>query len=187
MKMLCSKKSQMVGQVFVYSLSLLIVAIILMFGYDVINKFLVKSCTVEMLQFHKGMESYIDRYSSEYGSTGNQDVFAPCDAKTVCFVDFYSINSNIKNCNGSTDNGHTVVRYSFQNNPVPRERKNMFLLDKDGVLMKSAFMGNVTPVGDIGNSAALGCNYICIDVYKGSFNIGVEGRGVGVKLYDTTP
>lgn len=175
----------MVGQVFVYSLSLFIVAIILIFGYDVINNFLVKSCTVEMLQYHKSLESYVNRYSSEYGSTGNQEIIVPCDAKTICFIDYYSPNTNIKNCNGSTDSGFTVVKYSFQNNPV-RERKNMFLLDHDGVLMKSAFLGNITPVGAIGDSAALGCNYLCIESYKGSFNVGLEGRGVGVKLYDTT-
>jgi hypothetical protein len=180
------KKAMMVGEIFVYIVSLIVVAMVLIYGYSVINGFMGEKSNIELLQFQKNLEKYVKSYSSEFGSKGHKTLMAPGDAGYLCFVNYYSVSDSIMNCNGSIGGGFLFIKYSFQNSPVPREYKNMWLVDKRGEMMKSAYLGNITTAPKSG-IVALGCNYLCVESYNGQFYLNLLGKGIGVEISDGTP
>lgn len=173
-----SKKAMNPGQIFVYAMSLFIVAIILIFGYMSISDFIGNSSEVELLQFQKTMERYVKSYSSEYGSQGFADVSMPGNAKTACFTEYYSIDSTIMDCGGTTTI-NPVVKDAFGANINEREKKNFFLLDSKGQLVKSYYLGNVTVA-----APGTPCNHLCINSYKGKLSFKIRGQGVSAEISD---
>jgi len=182
LRLLKNKKGMDPGQIFVYSISLFIVAFIMIYGYMVISDFIGSSSGVEFLQFQKNIEKSIKSYTTEYGSVGYKKWNAPGDIKILCFTDYYDIHTQITPCN-STENIHPIIRDSYQSNP--REKKNIFMIDVGGDVVKSEFMGNISVSSITGNPGF--CNYLCINSFRGQFNIKIKGKGVGVEISDATP
>ncbi|MCB9358625.1 hypothetical protein H6503_01715 [Candidatus Woesearchaeota archaeon] len=176
-------KAMMASQIFVYSLSLVIVSIIVIFGYTTITEFIEGSNDVELLQFQKAFESDVDSYSAEFGSVKYLPLAAPNSVRMMCLTDYYSLNTNLRNCNGSTDQPNPIIKDSYGMNPA-REKKNMYLLDSNGNLIDSYYLGNVSVLPQSGGPAA--CNYLCIRSIRGVFNIRIEGKGVGVEISDAS-
>jgi len=179
------KKAVMVGQVFIYSLSLFVVALIMIYGYNVISEFIGSSSNVELLQFQKNMEQYVKSYTTEYGSVGFKKVSAPGKVSKLCFTDYYSQSSAIRDCITGSTIVNKVIEDSFSDSPTPRERKNLFLVDNADEVLKSYFLGNISLVPDGGGASA--CNYLCIESERGVFHIKIVGKGVGVDIADATP
>lgn len=179
-----NKKAMMVGQIFIYALSLFVVVMILIYGYRIIMNFMGSSSDVEHLQFRRNLENLIKRYTTEFGSVGYRDLVAPGDVKQLCFTDYYSSNDNLRNCNSNPNsNFHPVIRNSFiPGAGLPREMKNVFLIDVQGNMINSEFFGNISVEGLNDN-----CNYLCINSTRGRFPLKIRGMGVGVRIADATP
>jgi hypothetical protein len=184
------KKAMMVGQIFIFTLSLFIVVFILLYGYRVINNFIGSSSDVEMLQFRKNIENYVKSYSTEFGSVGYRDIPAPGNVNKLCFIDYYSQSSSLINCDTNPESIiHPVIKDSFIGlGTVDGERigemKNVFMIDVTGSVVNSDFFGNITVEG---NSNVPTCSYLCINSFRGRFHLKIEGRGVGVRISDATP
>ena len=182
-----SKKGMIVGQIFIYSLSLFIVSLILIYGYMVISDFIGSSSNVELLQFQKNIENYVKSYSTEYGSEGYKEISTPGNIITICFTDYYSMSSSLNSCSGLTTT-YEVIEDSYLTDGLSmgaRERKNIFLVDAKGEVTNSYYLGNVSVVPQLGGP--LSCNYLCIDSLQGKFHIRIKGKGVGVEIADATP
>jgi hypothetical protein len=181
-----SKKAMMVGQIFIFVLSMFIVLFILIYGYRVINNFIGTSSGVEMLQFRKNMENYVKSFSTEFGSVGYRTLSAPGDVKQLCFTDYYNPVTSLTNCDGSgQSNIHPVIDDSHKGVANIRQMKNLFLIDVKGNVIESDFMGNITVRSS--DPDVFYCNYLCIDSFRGQFNLKIQGMGVGVQISDATP
>lgn len=180
-----SKKAMMVGQIFVYSLSLIIVAMILLFGYKIIVDFLGSSGQVEYLQFKKQVEGYVKRYSTEYASVGLKDLRPPVDVREICFTDYnWQFSTNLVDCGDCAVAGdsHIIIKDSFTEKP--REKKNFFLLGKEGKLIDSYYIGNISLASMGGCSGD--CNYLCIVSQRGVIPIKIIARGDHVIITNST-
>lgn len=171
------KKAMNPGEIFVYMLSLFIVAFILIFGYMAISDFIGSSSDVEMLQFQKTMEQHVKTYSSEYGSMGYKDVPFPGNVVEACFLEYYDQASNIMDCSGVSGNVNPIVKDAYGTEFATREKKNFFLIDAKGQVLKSYYLGNVTV-----SSPGTPCNYLCIDSYKGKLSFKIRGDGVSADI-----
>jgi len=171
-----NKKAMDPGQIFIYAISLFVVAFILIFGYMVINDFIGSSSDVEMLQFQKEMERYVESYSSDYGSRGYKSVSMPSDIYEICFTEYYDMNTYITGCDG-TDLVYPVIKDAYGGGDVPREKKNFFLINSKEQVVKSYYLGNIT-VSDKEKT----CNYLCIKNYKGKFNFRIRGDGLSADI-----
>lgn len=174
------KKAIMVGQVFIYSLSLIIITLILIFGFKIITEFIGDSSKVEYLQFKKTMQSHVNSYEGEYGSIGHPEVVAPSGVKGMCFTDYNSIYSNLRPCNDQSNTIYPYIEDSFGNTVSEREKKNLFLIGAKGKLIDNEYIGNVTLRG------SHECNYLCMKTQKGVFSIMIIGRGDHVEITNST-
>jgi hypothetical protein len=173
------KKAMNPGEIFVYVMSLLIVAFILIFGYMSINDFIGNSSDVEMLQFQKTMEQYVRRYSTEYGSQGFGDVPLPGNIMKLCFLEYYNQASNIIDCedSGASSLINPVVKDSYGSTFESREKKNFFLIDSKGNIVRSYYLGNLT----VSTPGKL-CNHLCIDNFRGKLSFTIKGQGVSADI-----
>jgi len=170
-----SKKSMMVGQIFIYSLSLIVVGLILVFGYKIIMEFLVNSNTVEQLQFEKNVKSMVRSYSSEWGSVGYKKLVAPSSVKEICFTDYNSQAMTLTDCNDPTNTDfYLFIEDSYGDPSIPREKKNLFLIGASSNFIESYYVGNV--------SLGAACNYLCVKSERGAFSLKIVGKGDHVEL-----
>ncbi|MDD5086458.1 MAG: hypothetical protein PHV16_01770 [Candidatus Nanoarchaeia archaeon] len=79
------KKAQIQGQVFVYILTLIITAAILIFGYSSVRNIMDKANQVEMTNFKAAIKSDFQSMSSDYGSAKTYTYNVPSGVKEVCF------------------------------------------------------------------------------------------------------
>lgn len=110
------RKSQIMGQIFIFILAALIIGVIILIGYSAISSTINKSCEVEQLTFKTKIESLIER-SSSFGSLSKQSVIAPCEYEKVCFIDATRIGTDLVNCS------NTIIKKSASTSDM----KNIFV------------------------------------------------------------
>ena len=82
------KKGQMmVGQIFIYIASILIIGFLLVFGYQTLAGFKKQGEQVSYVKFRTDMQSFVKAVKNDFGTVRIRDILAPDRAKEVCFVD----------------------------------------------------------------------------------------------------
>lgn len=81
------RKSQMIGQIFIFVLAALIFLLILIYGYRAISSFLARSEQVSLIDFKTDLESAVDVIKRDYGSVKKVELRLPTRYTEVCFVD----------------------------------------------------------------------------------------------------
>lgn len=78
-------KRAQVSQVFTYIVAILIIGLLVVFGFKGIGWILNTQCANQRLVFEKDLLEFIDEYS-EYGSVHEENIKVPCNIREVCFV-----------------------------------------------------------------------------------------------------
>jgi len=81
------RKGQIQGQIFIYILAILVVSLVLTYGYRAIQTFMNQAEQVETLKFRTTVQNSIDSIRSEYGSGDTVAVNVPGSYDSICFVD----------------------------------------------------------------------------------------------------
>ncbi len=79
------RKGQIQGQVFIYILTLIITAGILLYGYNAIKGLNENAEQVEFIQFKDDLEKDFKTISSDYGSVKTKTYSVPSKVKEICF------------------------------------------------------------------------------------------------------
>lgn len=79
------KRKAQISQVFTYLVIILVVGLIVVFGYKGVMSILKTSCEHQRISFEKSLLGFIDEYSDK-GSVHEELLKAPCGVKQVCFV-----------------------------------------------------------------------------------------------------
>lgn len=79
-------KAQLIGQVFIYVITIVIVSFILLLGYNAITSFNEKANQVSFLQFKNDMQNTVESLSFDFGSVKVRDFTLPENIKIVCLV-----------------------------------------------------------------------------------------------------
>lgn len=80
------KRAQIAGQIFVYIIAIVVVGLIIVYGYSAIKGFTEKGEQVEYITLKTNMENAFKSIVSDYGSIKRPDLDVPGKYEMVCFV-----------------------------------------------------------------------------------------------------
>ena len=81
------RKAEVTSDAFVYILSIIVLALILFFGYKAITNFIGQTNKVSVIEMKNSVANTVERLQTEYGSVEIKEIRVPGDVDTVCFVD----------------------------------------------------------------------------------------------------
>jgi len=117
-----TKKGQIVGQIFIYIMVVIVVGVIMLFGYNGIQNILEKKCQVEQLQFKTDIENMIGKYNG-FGSVEIKTITTPCDYDEVCFV---SVDADNTGLSSTFDCSNKIIENAYDENV----KQNIFVVSK---------------------------------------------------------
>lgn len=153
------KKSQMIGQVFVYIVTIVVVGLILLFGYNAIMTVKGKSDEIILTKFKSDVANMVEITASDFGSVKIKSFELPARYTKACFVKNYG--------------GFPVDLTSawFTKYPIMRDsvedkvKKNLFLVE--------ASVGASFFVGDIDVTDGV----FCFSATNNKIRVRFEGKG----------
>ena len=81
-----NRKAQLVNNIIIFVVGLIVIGLVLLFGYSTIQSFSEDRCDVIRLQFGTDLNTAIDR-NKNWGANRVAILNAPCQAAHICFVD----------------------------------------------------------------------------------------------------
>ena len=81
------RKAQIAGQIFIYIIAIVVVGLIIAYGYSAIKGFTEKGEEVEYITLRTNIENSVKSIASDYGSVKRPDISIPGKYEMVCFVD----------------------------------------------------------------------------------------------------
>ena len=80
------KKGQIAGQIFIYVIAVVVVGLIIAYGYSAIKGFSQKGEQVEYITLKSSLENSVKAIVSDYGSIKRPDISVPGKYEMICFV-----------------------------------------------------------------------------------------------------
>lgn len=152
-------KAQLYSQIFVYILTLMLVAFILVYGYTAIQNFEKRAEQVSCLKFKNDLKNAVESISTDFGSVKRKDLELCADYISACFVESFE-SPNLPN---KID---PIIRDSVMSNTG----KNVFLIQDTA---KESFeIGKISVNPDV----------LCIKPVNNKISLRLEGRGNHVLL-----
>lgn len=156
------------SQIFIYIVAIVIVGVILIFGYGAIVKFKDNSEKVVLIKFQKDIETSIKSISNQYGTIKEKRFSLSNEFSEVCFLR----NQNYRN---DIPFGEVQSRFPLivdtLDNGVPTS--NIFLIGSNDEVGKIYEIGRI----DLDGGNCLNDNFCCFNVNSGTLTIKLEGRG----------
>lgn len=167
------KKSQIMGQIFVYVLAGIMFALILGYGYRAVNDFLARADQVTMIELRTELKSSIRSVASSQ-DVERKTFHLPTDVKRICFVDLTTrdeLKGSTYLCDSSKtdddpDDYNPIICDSWIDN-VPQ---NVFLVPKGSLNIN---VGKIT----LPSTSAVDIGYLCLDATGAKVSLRLEGRG----------
>ncbi len=171
-------KAQVYGQALVYIFTLVLVSIILVYGYNAIVNFRGRASQVSFLKFKNGLTNSMEEMASQYESLKEKAFSLPEGIKKVCFVETYdALDITAIGASTSVD---AILKDSVQTETQPNpgnliKIKNIFLIDdtvKNSFNVPVKMMVANDPVDDV----------YCLDAVGGRITVKIKGKGDGVEI-----
>ena len=159
-----NRKAQNIGQIFIYIVAIVIVAVILIFGYKSIIDFNNRAKQIELVQFQKKLESSIKSITPQYATVKKKDFMISNEYKQVCFVRNYDV-----------DYSSAVLPTTFKDYPLIEDSvmsgtgKNIFLIKTNKQIAESFEISEISfEDSDIFN---------CFNIANSRLSVKIEGKG----------
>ncbi|MBW2967496.1 hypothetical protein KY362_03345 [Candidatus Woesearchaeota archaeon] len=81
-----SRKGQIAGQIFIYIIAVVVVGLIIVYGYSAIKGFTQRGEEVEYIGLKTNIENAVKGITSDFGSIKRPDITIPGKYEYVCFV-----------------------------------------------------------------------------------------------------
>jgi len=143
---------------------MIIVGLVLLYGYNAIKGFREKQEKVSLIETQKQIENTIKSMSSEYDSIKTERLQLPPNFKSICFVDKDYMGSSAAECPGITPDSEAIVKDAIQAGTA-----NIFLVPDGTINYK---IGNL--------QVSEGC--ICIKKTGSEAIFRIRGLGNGVEI-----
>lgn len=156
------KKAQ-AEKIFMYAVALIIVGMILLFGYKAIAKLTQTSESATMAKFKNEIRNKIDTGSS-YGRISTEDFETSVKYKAICFI----AEKNPANLNKEFKSDYPLAA------DVAESEDNAFLYDGTTIDPFKVDLFNVDDNPDTNNYAP---DALCVPINNGRFSLRLEGLG----------
>jgi hypothetical protein len=153
------RKSQIYGHIFIYILTIVIVAFILIFGYRTITGFQDRAQQVFVIKFSSDLKSGIHSITRDYGSVIKKELNVGDKINSVCFIENYE---KFDESNPQSDSPiNPIIRESIRS----KTGINVFLIGNE---VKEGFsIGNISVKKDV----------LCIMPLGSKIELRLEGAG----------
>lgn len=172
------KKAQIAGQIFIYIIAIVVVGLIVIYGYSAIKGFTQRGEEVEYITLRTGIENSVKAIVSDYGSIKRPNIDVPGKYEFVCFVDKTRSADDIQNTaictrQAGLDDFYQPIACSGWKTG----RDNVFLIP-DG--SESFDVGTIV----IENTGADygGQPFLCLEVVNNRINLQLKGLGDKVEV-----
>lgn len=172
-------KAQIIGQVFIYILSIVVIVFTFIFGYSAVVSFKEKTCNIELANFNRRLSGNVESIIPDYESVKTYSFQNPCGKYTqVCFVRNFQNNNDAMfpawAVNPEANLPDPAYRM-IKDNVDAKVKKNVFLVENT-IMANSFFAGNidVEPIDGI----------LCARFINNNLKIRLEGRGNHAKVYE---
>jgi hypothetical protein len=155
------KNAQIQAQVFVYVLAMIVISLVLLYGYRSIDTMNERAKQIDILAFKNDVIRAVEKVSNDYGTVRTPSFNIPQDYIEVCFIDMQGHSPPIE-----LKSEHPLVYEAWED-----ESANVFLI-KD--LVEESLL-----VGDESNYLISidEPNYLCIEVKNRRVKVRLEGMG----------
>lgn len=153
-----SDKAQLYGQIFIYALTLVLISVVLVYGYSAIRNFRQKTEDIVAIKFQKDLRNAIESITNDYGSVSRKEFQLSGEITKICFVESFE----------SFDRANPASNLPLDNiikNSISGTDKNVFLIEKS--LKSSFFAGKISVDKDV----------LCIKPNNNKVILRLEGRG----------
>ena len=157
------RKAQVQNEVFVYILAIVILSMILFFGYRAIKGFGAQSQEVSYIQLRTELQTAVKQIRSDYGSVSNREFEIPGKYKSLCFAEAGASQAVL-----DAGSQYTIIYDSVASGTA----KNAFLYPEG---TDSFDVGSIEVNID-------GKKFGCIDAAGGKVKIRLEGLGDSTKI-----
>ena len=176
-----SLKAQIAGQVFVYILSMIVVALVLLYGYNAIQDFRKKAEEVNLVNFKNELEKVVIK-STRYGDVKPVELSLSGKFEKVCFVDSFSSLSEAKKgntclCTAGCSSSNALICDAWKTTNT----SNVYLVPLADIPID---IGPITVDGNddeaedtTGNCGDINCFYICTENTHGKIELTLVGKG----------
>ena len=148
-------KAQLIGQVFIYVMTIVLVTFILTYGYKAITTFKDKANQVSYIQFKNNMQNTIETLALDYGSVKVKEFIVPDDITIVSFVNTFP----------------EVPRLSNTGYPIIEDSVN------SGVNKNAFLIGNGVEESFDAGKILIDEDLLCIPALTGRIKLNMEGKG----------
>jgi len=170
-----SRKGLGVGQVFIFIITAITFALILIFGYMVVEGLISKGEKVAFVQFKTDLESSVKKIYTEYGAISKEDFFLPAKYAKICFV----------NMDYSGDKA-TQLEDLKKEDPIAAEAWESF--DNYDSASRNVFLTPIAEVPikvyhlEIYDKIDGEVGFHCKRIMGGSLTLSLEGRGDSTRI-----
>lgn len=180
MRKLHNKKAQIQTQVFIYILSMIIVGLVLLYGYNAVRGFRDRQETVSLIETENMIKNSIKAMSSEFDSIRKQELFLPGGIELICFVDRELV---------GTVPAEEACKYGLT--PIPLKNHLDPKVSASWTILKDAIAdgtGNIFLIPDgtvnylVGNIQVADDKCICIEKTGSQAIYRMRGLGNGVEV-----
>ncbi|MEK6892539.1 MAG: hypothetical protein AABX25_05110 [Nanoarchaeota archaeon] len=159
------RQSQLYGQIFIYILTILLISFILIYGYNAISNFKVRTEQIVSLKLSEELKNSVQSITPDFGSAVKKEIDIG-GASEICFVESYDTPS----LPIDTRNKYPLIQDSVDS----KSGKNVFLIGKNAGM--SFYAGNISVEPDI----------LCITPKGGRVNLKLNGMGDHAEITEWT-
>lgn len=175
------KSGQVYSQALIYIFTLVLVSIIIVYGYNAISNFRSMAAEVSMLKLRNDISNSIKEMASEYNSEKLTEFPLPDNIKRVCFIETYDTTLQDSDLNFDVIIKDSVANeFAAANNDIEKIKKikNVFLMEN---VIKDSFNVPIKIIVEDGLSSP-NDEVICKENIGGRFSLKIIGKGDGVTL-----
>ena len=153
------KKSQLHSQIFIYILTIIIISLVFIYGYNAIVNFKNRAEQVACLKFQNDLKNAVESTSGDFGSVRKKDLQVCGNNRLVCFVESFD-NPSLP---AGTD---PIIKDSVNSNTG----RNVFLIEK--IAQQSFYAGVISVEPDV----------LCVRSVENKISLRLESKGDHVLL-----
>ena len=161
------KKAQVQTQIFIYIVAIVVVGMILIFGFRAVKNLGGKAEEVAKIKFGTELQSKFKTVRADYGSIEKIKFLVPQGYREVCFISD-SLLATPQEVRDETGKLYTIITDSV----VSKVKKNTFLV-KD-VAEESYYLGSIKIQDNR--------KHLCVPVNVGELKLRLEGKGSHVQV-----
>ena len=152
------RKAQLYGQIFIYALTLVLISVILVYGYSAIKNFRQKTEDIVAIKFQRDLRNSVESITNDYGSISRKEFQLSGETTKICFVEsFETFDRNNPISNTPLDN--------IIGNSISGTDNNIFIIEKS--LKNAFFAGKISVDNDV----------LCIKPNNNRIILRLEGKG----------